>query len=100
MSNRSTNKPTKEEKLKLETEFLENINEVDFSEIQTEIEEGFISMINPDGLVSFLNEEGEFEDFARIKTDQELKCHLVSFKRQDKYPDHIQILEKELNSRS
>jgi|TARA_B110000483_G_C17741175_1_gene368623 hypothetical protein len=100
MSNRSTNKPTKEEKLKLETEFLENINEVDFSEIQTEIEEGFISMINPDGLVSFLNEEGEFEDFARIKTDQELKCHLASFKRQDKYPDHIQILEKELNSRS
>jgi len=84
----------------LEKEFQENINEVNFSEIQSEIEEGFITMINPDGLVNFLNEPGEFEDFARIKDDQELKCHLIAFQRQDKHHEHIAILEKEIKSRT
>lgn len=93
------NKPTQEEKEKLEKEFLDNINEVNFSNIQSEIEEGFVAMINPDGLVSFLDQPGEFEDFARIKTDQELKCHLIAFKQQDKYTKHIQILENEVKSR-
>lgn len=84
----------------LEKEFQENINEVNFAEIQSEIEEGFITMINPDGLVNFLNEDGEFEDFARIKDDQELRCHLIAFQRQDKYPEHIKILENEIKSRN